>query len=117
MASNRAPKQWILTKSETIISFEAWKQNLSYTLSLDPLFAGFLLEGVTWAKKSKTNPIRGFTDDTDDVPKENRLTAAQKVNHLELLLGQIANYAPVEVYLIMVKKLTQMRKFHQQWRI
>ena len=95
MASNRAPKQWILTKSEPITSFEAWKQNLSYTLSLDPLFAGFLLEGVTWAKKSKTNPTRGLADDTDGLPKETRLTAAQKVNHLELLLGQIANYAPV----------------------
>ena len=94
MASNRAPKQWILTKSETITSFEAWKQNVSYTLSLDPLFAGFRLEGMTWAKKSKTNPTRGFIND-DDVPKENRLTAAQKVNHLQLLLGQVANYAPV----------------------
>ena len=116
MAYNRAPKQWILTKSETITSFEAWKQNLSYTLSLDPLFAGFLLEGVTWAKKSKTNPTRGFTDDTDDVPKETRLTAAQKANHLELLLGQIANYAPVIARNTIVRNSTSLESVWQALR-
>ena len=36
MASIRAPKQWALTKQETITSFEAWRQNLQYILSLDP---------------------------------------------------------------------------------
>ena len=113
MASNRAPKQWMLTKSETITSFEAWKQNLSYTLSLDPLFAGFLLEGVTWAKKSKINLTCGFTDDTNDVPTENRLTAAQKVNHLELLLGQIANYAPVIAQNTIVRKITSLESVWQ----
>ena len=30
----RAPKQWSLTKQETITSFEAWRQNLQYILSL-----------------------------------------------------------------------------------
>ena len=39
MNSNRAPKQWSLTKNETITTFEAWRQNLQYSLSLDANFA------------------------------------------------------------------------------
>ena len=35
MAGARAPKQWSLSKNETITSFESWRQNLLYTLSLD----------------------------------------------------------------------------------
>ena len=92
---NRAPKQWCLSKQETLNSFENWKQNLLYTLSLDPLFAPFLVEGATWTKKSKNNVLRGFRDDGDNLPAARRRTAQQKVSHLELMLGQIANYCPV----------------------
>ena len=46
MASARAPKQWCLTKVETVNSFENWRQNLQYTLSLDANFAQFLTDGV-----------------------------------------------------------------------
>jgi hypothetical protein len=49
MATMRAAKQWSLTKQETIASFEAWRQTLQYTLSLDPNFAGFLIDGLTAA--------------------------------------------------------------------
>ena len=92
---NRAPKQWCLSKQETLNSFENWKQNLLYTLSLDPLFAPFLVEGATWTKKSKNNVLRGFRDDGDNLPAARRRNAQQKVSHLELMLGQIANYCPV----------------------
>ena len=95
MNSSRAPKQWCLTKVETVNSFENWKQNLSYVLSLDPNFASFLVPGTTWLKKSKNNPNRGFTNDATPIPESQRRTAAQKVTHLELMLGQIANYCPV----------------------
>ena len=96
--SHRAPKQWSLTKSETISSFEAWRQNLHYTLSLDPNFAPFLAPECSWLKSSKTTPKRGLTDDpsTDsagaDIPAGQRRTAAHKAAHLELMLGQIANF-------------------------
>ena len=50
MASTRGPKQWSLAKSETITSFESWRQNLLFTLSMDPNFAAFLAEGASWAK-------------------------------------------------------------------
>ena len=94
MARNRAPKQWSLTKHETITSFEAWRHNLQYTLSLDPNFAPYLIDGVTWSKKTTTAPLRGFEDDNEPIPEAQRRTAAQKVTQLELLLGQIANYLP-----------------------
>jgi hypothetical protein len=81
MASSiRAPKQWCLTKTESINSFESWKQNLVYTLSLDANFVPFLVEGALWKKKTKTEPLRGFVNDGDDVAQAQRRTAQQKVN-------------------------------------
>nr|XP_022310274.1 uncharacterized protein LOC111115730 isoform X2 [Crassostrea virginica] len=76
--ANRAPKQWCLTKVETVNSYENWRQNLLYTLSLDPNFLPYLEEGATWGKKTRANPHRNFVDDGDDVPEANRKTRAQK---------------------------------------
>jgi hypothetical protein len=56
MAAMRAPKQRSLTKQETITSVEAWRQNLQYTPSLDPNFAGFLIDGFKWQKKTNAQP-------------------------------------------------------------
>ena len=92
-ASPRAPKQWQLTKDETITSYESWRQNLMYILSLDNNFVPFL--DVTWQKQTAANPRRGLTDDGSSVPESKRLTAAQKNAHLDLMLGQIANFCPV----------------------
>ena len=74
MASNaqRAPKQWQLTKNETITSYEGWKQNLVYTLSLDNNFSTFLADGFCWEKKSTSCPYRGITDDCTDVAASQR---------------------------------------------
>lgn len=91
----QAPKQWSLSKNETINSFENWRQNLVYTLSLNTNFAPFLTDSTTWAKKTRTQPLRGFTDDGETVPLSRRKTARQKVNFWELMFGQIANYCPV----------------------
>ncbi len=44
--THRAPKQWFLTKVETVNSFENWRQNLVYTLSLDTEFVPFLVNGA-----------------------------------------------------------------------
>ena len=95
MAAFRAPKQWCLTKHETVTTFKNWRQNLKYTLSLDANFAQFLVEGVTWLKKSRDNPLGGFNDDGQDVQAGRRHTAQQKVTQLELMLGQVANFCPV----------------------
>ena len=105
-STHRAPKQWCLSKVETINSFENWKQNLIYTLSLDSNFAPFLAEGVTWRKKTKAQPLRGFVDDGESVSAAKRLTARQKTNFLELMLGQIANYCPIISRSTLVKNST-----------
>ena len=93
MASNRAPKQWTLSKTETVNSFENWRQNLQYVLSLDQNFAPFLSPDVSWDKKGKKSPTRGFVDDANTVT--NAKTAQQKVVQLEMCLGQIANFCPI----------------------
>ena len=55
-ATPRSRKQWCLTMTEIVTSFENWRQNLLYTLSLDAQFAPFLLDGATWSKKTKKSP-------------------------------------------------------------
>ena len=58
MNTNRAPKQWSLTKHKSITTFEAWRQNLQYSLSLDSNFALFLANGMNWQKTTvKPNPL------------------------------------------------------------
>ena len=107
-ATPLAPKQWCLTKVETITSFENWRQNLVYTLSLDAQLAPFLLDGATWLKKTKNSPLRGFTDDGFSVPKASCRTAQQKVSMLELMLGQMANYCPIISRNTIVENSTSM---------
>ena len=93
--SYRAPDQWTLPSGATVNQYEAWKNNLLFTLSLDNVNAMFLKDGVTWGKDAKNNPHRGFTDDADTVEQSKRLTASQKATALNLMLGQIANYSPI----------------------
>ena len=116
MNSNRAPKQWSLTKNETITTFEAWRQNLQYSLSLDANFAPFLADTFTWLKKSSIAPTRGLESDGDDVPTTRRRTAFQKNLHLDLMLGQIANFCPVISRSSIVKNSTSISSVWQAIR-
>ena len=86
---------WSLTKDETITSFQAWQHNVIYRLSLDKNFAPFLVDNVTWDKKTPTNQLRGLEADGPPIPAEDRKSAAQKLIHLEMMLGYIANYCTV----------------------
>ena len=113
----RAPKQWALTRHETITSFESWRQNLEYTLSLDSSFSPYLQPGVTWKKKTRENPLRGFEDDEDDVPAPKRLTAVQKSATLDLMLGQIANFCPVISRNTITKLSTSLGEIWQNIRL
>ena len=116
MTTHRAPKQWCLTRSETVTSFESWRQNLLYTLSLDSAFAPFLDEKCTWGKKTKASPLRGFADDPDDTPADQKRTAAQKVAQLELMLGQVANFCPIISRHAFVRNSTSMSDIWQTIR-
>ena len=84
--------------------------------SLDPNFAAFLLEDTTWLRKTSSSPLRGFENDGEDVLEANRRTAVQKVTHLELMLGQIANYCPVISRNIIVKNSTSVNGIWQAIR-
>ena len=97
--SPQAQKQWSLSKNESINSFENWRQNLVYTLSLDSNFAPFLADGTTQS-------FRGLTNDGESVTLSKRRTARQKVNFLELMLGQMANYCSVISRNTLVKNST-----------
>ena len=108
MASNKAPKQWQLSRNETLNSFTNWRENLIYSFSLDPAFTSYLGEGVTWQKKTSANVTRGFTDDGETVDVAQRKTAATKVAKLELMLGQIANYATIISRNTIVKNSTSL---------
>ena len=115
-STHRAPKQWSLSRTETVTSFDNWKHNIQYTLSLDPNFAPILGENFTWDKKTKASPLRGFTDN-DQVPADKRRTAQQKVSMLELMLGQIANYCPIISRNTIVKNSTSVTSIWQSIRL
>ena len=95
MSNNRAPKQWKLSTVETLNSFTNWKENLCYVSSLDTAFAPYLRAGVTWRTLSAATPTRGFTDDAAGTDGAVRRTKEDKCTTLNLMLGQIANYATV----------------------
>ncbi|CAH1266400.1 B4GALNT2 [Branchiostoma lanceolatum] len=115
--ANRAPKQWCLTKKETINSFENWRANQIYVLSLDPSFTPFLADGVTWQKRTAGVEHRGYTNDGEAVPEAQRRTAAQKAASLELMLGQVANFCPVISRNRIVKASTSLTDIWQAIRL
>ena len=65
---------------------------MQYSLSLDANFVPFFADDFTSLKKSSNAPNRGLEPDGNDVATTRRLTAFQKDLHLELMLGQIANF-------------------------
>ena len=113
--ANKAPKQWDLTSNETLNSFKNWKENLVYTLSLDKSFAPFLKDGVTWGKQTSINATRGFADDGDNVPE--RKTKEEKCASLNLMLGQIANYATIISRNSIIKGSTSLNDIWEQIRL
>ncbi len=109
--THRAPRQWPLTRKETVNTFENWKQNLLYTLQLDKNFTELCREGQTWGKKSKHIPNRDFKDDNSE--SDDAKTAIEKAAILEMMLGQIANYCPV----ISRKSILNCTSLPQIWQI
>ena len=112
MAEFRPPKQRVLTKHETIASYEVWQSNLVYHLSTEDDFKRFLDDGeLVWKSTKAVN--RGFADDKAPIPADDRLTAVQKSGILDRLLGQIANYCPVLTRSIITKKCLS---FNEVWQ-
>ena len=93
-----AQMQWTLSEHESQTTLKAWKDNLMCFLSQEEIFRPFLLPGVTWGKKTKRNPFRGFTGPD----------AASKTTILELILLRIAVFAPVLSRHTVVKNSTSL---------
>ena len=111
--SFRAPKQRCLIKVESINSSKNWKQNLQYIFSLYPKFTPFLTGEYWWDKKTKSAPLRGFYRRHRRSPLSRRKTAQQKVNVLELILWQVANYCPVLSRNTIVRNSTSIQSMWQ----
>ena len=73
--------------------------------------------GSSWGKKTNAPPLLGFSNDPESVPAARRRTAAQKVTHLELMLGKIANYAPIISRNSIVKNLSSISGVWQTIRL
>ena len=99
----RVPRQWCLTKHETINTFENWKQNFIYTLSLDVNSAEFIATDAQWQNKTAARPDRGLAGNNDATTQQR-----QRVYTLELMLGQITNYCPVISRNTIVKNSTSL---------
>ena len=111
----RAPKQWALTRTETISSYEAWQQNLIYNLSSDPNFKPFIDDNeLEW--KSPKIENRGFEDDKAPIPTADRKSGKHKATQLDRLLGQIANFCPIITRSIITKKCTSLKEIWQNIR-
>ena len=52
----KAPKQWTLQSDATVTQYEAWRQNLMYTLSLDTSFTPYIKKDASWKKYTKADP-------------------------------------------------------------
>ena len=115
----RAPKQKELTESESLQSFEAWRQNLCYQLKSDENFRPLFNNGVTWTRKTKRDASRGFVDDTAETVTDaaKRKTANQKAEILDLLLEQIANFAPIVSRRAIVNDSTSLNSVWQTLRL
>ena len=105
--AGKALKQWALTDNETITSFESWRNNMTYILALEDKFRTFLLPDMTWTKASKANRYRGFTG----------LNAPNQCATLELMLGQIANFAPIITRNTIVKNSTKLQDIWDSIRL
>ena len=116
MTSNKAQRQRPLEENETITTFESWRHNLMYILTLDNNFAPLIKS--TWNKASKKDKYHGFTDDTaEDVPDgSKRKTAITKVCQLELMLGHRANFASIISRKSIIERSTSLDNIWQTIR-
>ena len=114
MTTFRPPKPTKLTKNESISSFETWKHNQKYNLQQDPMFKSFNAKIKSWNKVSANDPNRGLVDDADGVA--DKKTAAEKLEVLQLMLDQIANWCPVISLTIIVNHSTSLNDVWQKIR-
>lgn len=60
----------VVPATSKIYPYTGSKQNPQYIISLDKNFAGILLDGFTWLKKTNDAPPRDLVNDADPVPEK-----------------------------------------------
>ena len=78
-----------------------------YVLGLDEKFQPLLMPGVSWRKKTRSAPLRGYTG----------VKAVENAANLELFLGQIANFAPMISRNTIVKNSTSLTSIWEAIRL
>ena len=87
--------------TKTVVSVKEWNHYIIQSLETKPplyivtwlKLCSFSCSNIQWLKASRVNTLHGLVDDPDD--QENRHSTAQKLTHLELMLGQIANFLSI----------------------
>ena len=106
---HHGPKIRPLSSKEPIQSIESWKSTVIYGLRLNQDFIPYLQEGVIFGRKSRTQPTRELEDSTrtetytvivsgEEAQRERTVLVQSKEDKaavVDLLLDQVANYAPV----------------------
>ena len=88
-------KQRILGENENETSFTTWQQSIMFNLVVDNKFSRFTDAADLGIWGPSTAQHRGYQNDSDPVPENLRMTAAQKAAILKVLLGCISTFAPV----------------------
>jgi len=88
MSRSTVFKQWRLSKSEDLVSFESWKFNIIYTLKKEQNFAPFFRHNVQWLKKKADPNRRGLQ-------KRGDKSGEERADDLEQMLGCVASFCPV----------------------
>ena len=110
------PKQRSLNSTESLNSFESWKESLLFHIIINPKLARYVDEADLgeWGAASVAN--RGFIDDAEAVPADRRMTANQKGTMLKILLGSVATYASVISHTFITKQATSLNQIFSRLR-
>ena len=76
--TQRAPKQWSVTKTEAVASLKQLEPKSGVHIVIRSFLCTFTTARFTWEKHTRINPLRGLTDDSEAVPDARRQSAAQK---------------------------------------
>ena len=99
----KPPKPYKLDEEVNFAAFSGWRSNIEYNLQQDPNFAQFLVPDFRWAKSDVRD--RGLLAVGSGA---NRVSGAQRVVHLNQMLGLIAQYVPCFLSNDIVKNSTSV---------
>ena len=92
-------KQRILTEHETESTYTTWQQSIMFQFVIDSKFSRYTDQADLGKWQDTSIPNRGYTNDATTgegaLPTATQMTAVQKAQILQVLLGSIATFAPV----------------------